>query len=74
MVVYVAGVFRGRLGRAHRDPECMSIRTRDVIIVHSSDPFAAALEPCHLCGDRLAVPFTSWSTMMNGAPRCWLEL
>ena len=74
MVVYVTGMFRGRPGRAHLDPECISIRQSDLLMVDSSDPFAAALEPCHLCGDPLASPMLSWPSVMNGAPRGWLEV
>jgi hypothetical protein len=74
VIVYVAGVFRGRPGRAHLDPECLSIRSRDVVIVDSADPFAATLEPCHLCGGRLDRPLVGWSTVMDGAPRGWLSI
>jgi hypothetical protein len=74
MNVYVAGLFRGRPGRAHLDPECISIRSRDVAIADSGDPFAAALVPCHLCAGRLTLPLVSWATVMDGAPRGWLEI
>lgn len=74
MIVYVAGVFRGRPGRAHLDPECVSIRQSDLAMVDSTDPFAAALEPCHLCGDPSARWVLSWQFLMDGAPRGWLEL
>jgi hypothetical protein len=74
MNVYVAGVFRGRPGRAHLNPDCVSIPTADLAILDSGDWLAATLEPCHLCGDRLKHPQLSWSVVLDGAPRWWLQI